>query len=166
MHEFFEVYRLHYSAVFRFALFLTGDRSLAEDLTADTFVRAWIARDRIRDLTVRSYLLTITRNLRRDQLRGRRPHYVELDEGLVDSRPGVDVRVEHESTLRSVRARLKRVSRGDRRALLLYVVREMSYAEISRALGISVGAVKSRVARAREALARTDQIARNGVSQS
>ena len=37
-------------------------------------------------------------------------------------------------------------------ALLLYVVREMSYAEIASALNVSVGAVKSRIFRAREAL--------------
>ena len=41
---------------------------------------------------------------------------------------------------------------GDRRALLMYVVREMSYEEIARALGISIAAVKSRIFRAREAL--------------
>jgi RNA polymerase sigma-70 factor (ECF subfamily) len=61
--------------------------------------------------------------------------------------------VERASALRQVRARLRRVARGDRRALLLYVVRNMSYAEIATALGVSVGAVKSRIFRAREALA-------------
>jgi DNA-directed RNA polymerase specialized sigma24 family protein len=38
MSEFHEVYERHYPDVFRFALFLTGDRSRAEDLAADTFV--------------------------------------------------------------------------------------------------------------------------------
>jgi DNA-directed RNA polymerase specialized sigma24 family protein len=45
------------------------------------------------------------------------------------------------------------VARGDRRALLLYVVGDMSYSEIAATLGVSVGAVKSRIFRAREALA-------------
>jgi DNA-directed RNA polymerase specialized sigma24 family protein len=44
------------------------------------------------------------------------------------------------------------VPRADRRALLLFAVRDMSYAEIAAALGISVGATKSRIRRAREAL--------------
>jgi RNA polymerase sigma-70 factor (ECF subfamily) len=47
---------------------------------------------------------------------------------------------------------LRRVPRGDRRALLLFVFREMSYAEIAAALGITVGATRSRISRARDAL--------------
>jgi len=60
-----------------------------------------------------------------------------------------------------VRARLRHVARGDRRALLLYVVRDMSYADIAATLGVSVAAVKSRIFRAREALA-TPPTPRNG----
>jgi DNA-directed RNA polymerase specialized sigma24 family protein len=63
MDQFRELYERYYADVYRFALFLTGDVARAEDLTADTFVRAWTARERIRQNTVRAYLLTITRNL-------------------------------------------------------------------------------------------------------
>ena len=152
MDQFRELYERYYNDVYRFALFLTGDAARAEDLTADTFVRAWTARDRIRQSTVRAYLLTITRNLFRDGLRASH-HQVPLDDRLEDNGPAVDVRVERASALRQVRARLRQVARGDRRALLLYVIRDMSYAEIATALGVSVGAVKSRIFRAREALA-------------
>jgi RNA polymerase sigma factor (sigma-70 family) len=152
MDQFRELYERYYTDVYRFALFLTGDVARAEDLTADTFVRAWTARDRIRQTTVRAYLLTITRNLFRDGLRTSR-RQVPLDERLEDHAPAVDVRVERASALRQIRARLRHVARGDRRALLLFVIRDMSYAEIAAALGVSVGAVKSRIFRAREALA-------------
>jgi RNA polymerase sigma-70 factor (ECF subfamily) len=57
MDPFADLYERHYSDVYRFALFLTGDRTRAEDLVADTFVRAWLTRDRIRQPTVRAYLL-------------------------------------------------------------------------------------------------------------
>jgi RNA polymerase sigma-70 factor (ECF subfamily) len=151
MDQFRELYERYYADVYRFALFLTSDAARAEDLTADTFVRAWTARERIRQNTVRAYLLTITRNLFRDGLRTAR-RQVPLDERMEDSAPAVDVRVERASALRQIRARLRRVARGDRHALLLYVIRDMSYAEIAAALGVSVGAVKSRIFRAREAL--------------
>jgi RNA polymerase sigma-70 factor (ECF subfamily) len=161
MDQFRELYERYHGDVYRFALFLTGDVARAEDLTADTFVRAWTARDRIRQETVRAYLLTITRNLFRDSLRTAR-RQVALDERMEDTAPAVDVRVEKASALRQVRGRLRRVARGDRRALLLYVIREMSYAEIATALGVSVGAVKSRIFRAREALALPPSSPRNG----
>lgn len=151
MPGFHDLYERYYRDVFRFALFLTGDHARAEDLTADTFVRAWVARERIRHATVRAYLLTITRNLHRDQLRAARPTQ-ELDERIPDTRPSIEVQVQHSFALDAVRARLRRVAKGDRRALLMYVVRGMSYDEIAGALGVSVAAVKSRIFRAREAL--------------
>ena len=152
MDPFQELYERYYRDVFRFALFLTGDAARAEDLTADTFVRAWTARQRIRQETVRAYLLTIARNLHRDQLRAARRHE-PIDDQLADRAPRVDAQIEQASALRQVCARLRHVARGDRRALLLYVGREMSYPEIATALGVSVAAVKSRIFRAREALA-------------
>ena len=163
MDPFRELYERYYKDVYRFALFLTGDPARAEDLAADTFVRAWTARDRIRTETVRAYLLTITRNLHRDRLRATRRD-VELDAEIADTAPPVDVQVEHASTLRDVRWRLRHVAPGDRRALLLYVIREMSYAEIAQALNVSVGAVKSRIFRAREVLLAPPR-SRNGESR-
>jgi RNA polymerase sigma-70 factor (ECF subfamily) len=44
------------------------------------------------------------------------------------------------------------VAAGDRRALLLYAIRDLSYAEVAVILRISVNSVKSRIARARDAL--------------
>jgi len=129
MDAFRDVYERHYLAVYRLSLFLTGDPARAEDLAADTFVRAWTARDRIRHHTVRAYLLTIARNLYRDHLRAGRPLLVNLDEGIADESPGADARVEHASNLQSIRTRLRCIPPGDRRALLLYVVREMSHAK-------------------------------------
>jgi RNA polymerase sigma-70 factor (ECF subfamily) len=154
------IYERYYQDVLRFALFLTGDRLRAAELTADTFVRAWMARDRIRQETVKAYLLTTTRNLHRDQFRASR-RFVELEDSIADTAPSVDVQVEHRSTLQDVRARLRRVARADRRALMLFVFKEMSYAEISSRLGISVGATKSRIRRAREAIVGPMVVARS-----
>ena len=165
MDGFRELYERYYQDVHRFALFLSGDAARADDLTADTFVRAWRARDRIQHATVKAYLLAITRNLYRDQLRSSRQstdREVELQDTIPDAAPGADVHVQHASTLRNVRDRLRGIARGDRRALLLYVLREMSYAEVAAVLGISIGAVKSRINRAREALAASMQRLENG----
>lgn len=151
MDEFHRLYERHYPAVYRLALFLTGSPDRADDLAAETFVRAWTARDRIRYATVRAYLLTITRNVYRDELRAARP-LVEIDDTLTDRGPAADRRFEQGAALRDVRRGLTQVAPGDRRALLLRVVREMPYAEIARRLGISLDAVKSRIARARESL--------------
>jgi len=145
-------YERHYADVRRFALFLTGDWARADDLVSETFLRAWLARDRIHQETVKAYLLTIARNLYLDQCRANR-RFVELQNNIEDHAPSAEAQAEHRSTLHDVRARLRRVPRGDRRALMMFVFKEMSYTDVAAALGISIGATKSRIRRAREALA-------------
>src|SRR5262245_7544643 len=116
MDPFRELYERYHTDVYRFALFLTGDHHSAEDLAADTFVRAWTARDRIRQDSVRAYLLTIARNLYRDELRSRSNHqFTTVDDSLPDTR--VEALMQHAGALHDVRARLRFVAKGDRRAL-------------------------------------------------
>ena len=119
MDGFREVYERHYRAVYQMALFLTGAPDQAEDLAADTFVRAWMARDRLQFATVRAYLLTITRNLYRDRLRAAR-RFVELEDGAGRCDNRTRRRLEHGSVLRDVRAAAGTVSRqATAQALLL-----------------------------------------------
>jgi len=76
--DFSELYERYARDVHRFALFLSGDRALAEDLTSETFVRAFVGRDDLRVDTVKAYLLAIARNLHRD-VRRREPDARRLD---------------------------------------------------------------------------------------
>jgi RNA polymerase sigma-70 factor (ECF subfamily) len=146
---FHELYERHWRDVYRFALFLSGNPTHAEDLTSDTFVRAWTARGTIREATVRAYLLTITRNLWRDMERRNRRH-VSLDAA---GEPAVAAQGDQLAELRWTERQLELVAAGDRDALLLHARDGLSYDEVARRLHISVGAVKSRVFRARQALA-------------
>jgi len=50
------LYRTHAAEVHRFARYLTGDAALADDLTAEAFVRLWTAPGRITG-SVKAYLL-------------------------------------------------------------------------------------------------------------
>ena len=61
--DFHSIFERHAQDVYRFTLFLSGDPSLAEEITQETFVRAWVAPDEISGGTVKAYLLTIARNL-------------------------------------------------------------------------------------------------------
>lgn len=160
MDDLADLYARHHQDVRRFALFLTGDPAAADDLTAETFVRAWTARDRIAAPTVRGYLLAITRNLWRDRWRHER-RLVAFDETA--ERAVTDTRAEHSLHLHAVRRALARVSPGDRRALLLHAWAGLSYLDVAARLGVTLAAVKSRISRARTALIAAGL--RNGASR-
>ena len=63
MLNFLDLYDLYAEEVFRFALWLSGDRFEAEDITSETFVRIWVRFDSIRTETLKAYLFTIARNI-------------------------------------------------------------------------------------------------------
>ncbi len=89
MSDFAEMYSRYAPDVYRFALYLSGNRHEAEDITSETFVRAWTASVTIRTATAKGYLLTIARNLFLEGLR-RKSRHVALDEQLRDPREGTD----------------------------------------------------------------------------
>jgi len=149
--EFEVLYRRYAPDVFRFALYLSGNRSEADDITSETFVRAWTASVPIRTATVKGYLFTIARNLYRHGLRGR-SRQIAISETLPDPDTGPHVRAEHDSELKSVLRALQRLPEVDRAALLMRAIDGMPYEEIARALGLSLASAKVRIHRARLAL--------------
>jgi len=96
MTDFEKLYEDHARDVYRFALYLSGDRAVAEDITSETFIRVWTATARVELATVRAYLLTIARNL---YLHGQRRQWrrTEMPERLLTLVPGWTV---HTSSVR------------------------------------------------------------------
>jgi len=152
MTDFSALYNKYAQDVFRFALYLSGERSEAEDITSETFVRAWTAPGEIRTETVKAYLFTIARNLFLQKLR-KKKRQVELDEELQDTQPGPQVQAEDKAELEAVLAGLQKLSEIDRAALLMRAFDDMPYEEIARALALPLSTVKVKIHRARLALA-------------
>jgi len=152
MKEFETLYRTHASAVFRFAWGLCGDRAQAEDIVSETFVRVLTRAPRIESRTALAYLLTIARNTYLSGQRRRRRE-LPLDESLPAPHTDPISRLHTEAHLAATMLALRDLPEGVRAALLLRVDHDLSYEEIAVALGISVGAAKVRVHRARLHLA-------------
>jgi RNA polymerase sigma-70 factor (ECF subfamily) len=146
------LYKKHAADVYRFALYLSGERGEAEDITSETFVRAWTAPGPVRMATVKGYLFTIARNLFLQGLR-KKSRQVALDEELRDPQPSPYAQAEQKAELRAVLGRMQELPEIDRAALLMRAFDEMPYEEIARGLGISLAAVKVKIHRARLALA-------------
>lgn len=152
MTDFSELYQRYSTDVFRFALYLSGNRGEAEDITSETFVRAWTSPEPIRAGTVKGYLFTIARNLYLQGLRKSKRH-VELDEQMPDHQASPLALAEQKAEFRAVLAGLQKLPEADRSAVLMRAVEGLPYEEIARALGITLAAVKTKIHRARLALA-------------
>jgi RNA polymerase sigma-70 factor (ECF subfamily) len=146
------LYTKYAQDVYHFALYLSGERGEAEDITSETFVRAWASSETIRVATVRGYLFTIARNLFLQGHR-KRSRQVALDENLRDPQASPYAQAEQKAELRTVLAGLQKLPEIDRAALLMRAFDGMPYEEIARALGISLPAVKVKIHRSRLALA-------------
>ena len=151
MTDFDALYREYAGNVYRFALSLSGNRAVAEDITSETFVRVWTARDRLDLTTVIGYLLTIARRL---YLQGvsidRRGGPLEHD--LTDGGPSQAAIAQGRAELDAVLADLQTLAEPDRAAVLMRAEDGLAYEEIGCALGITPGAAKVKVHRARQKL--------------
>jgi RNA polymerase sigma-70 factor (ECF subfamily) len=152
--DFSELYRRYAPDVYRFALYLTGQSSEAEDITAETFARVWTSPEPLRIATVKAYLFTIARNLYRHGRRIQSRH-VALDEQLLDPSLSPPAVLAHQQQFQSMLAGLQQLPELSRAALLMYAVDGMPYEQIAQVLKLSLPAVKVKIHRARLALAQS-----------
>ena len=141
----------HQAAIFAYVWRLVGDRQWAEDLTQETFLRVFDARDRLAEVAnPRAWLYRIAKNTSFNALRRRRrfawlpwnpfsaPAFHEPDA------------LEQIGRRSAVEAALAALPAKYRAPLLLYAHYGFTVSEAAEALAINEGAVKTRLYRARE----------------
>ena len=131
---------------------LLGDPALAEDLTQETFTRAWKVRGQLPGLDKpRAWLYRIATNAARDHLRRRR---LLTWLPLLGDEPALATEGMEEHLVETERMRraLLQLSPDYRIPLVLYTCQAFTVAEIAAALGLSTDAVKQRLVRARKQL--------------
>jgi RNA polymerase sigma factor (sigma-70 family) len=146
------VYERHMPRVLRYLRRRVGD-GIAEDLTAEVFVRAFRGRAKygVQHETALPWLLGIASNLIGDHRRAERRRLATLAKLVGEVDEGADLAVTDGLSPRLV-GELRRLPAADRDALLLVAWGELSYEETARALGVPIGTVRSRIARARQRL--------------
>ncbi len=133
-----------------FALYLTHNRTAAEDLVSRTCVRALEAEDQFQPGTnLRAWLCTIELNIFRSDFR-KPGQFTQTDEQTLD-RPCPPAQ-ENELYLQEVLANISKMSAADQLVLRMIGMEGAQYEEVATALGVPSGTVKSRVARARTKL--------------
>ena len=132
----------------RYARALVGDRDGADDLVQDTLERAVRKFHLWRPGDLRAWLFSIMHNVFVNQLKARRiPSDVEVDETIAAPMSSVGP-----LDLQDLQRALSTLAPEQREVVLLVALEDMSYADVSRALGIPMGTVMSRLSRGRDRL--------------
>lgn len=141
--------------LYRLAYSWCHDAALADDLAQDALIKALARSDQLRDAqALESWLFSILNNCWRDHLRSRREFtdVDDLDEAIVDEAPSPEQRYASRQTIQRVRLAIAGLPLGQRQVVTLVDIEECGYAEVAAILGVPVGTVMSRLARARQAL--------------
>jgi RNA polymerase sigma-70 factor (ECF subfamily) len=151
MRSFEDLYAQYADDIYRFALWLSDDPMEAEDITAETFVRAWLRFRSIRMETLKGYLLKIARNIFLTMKRKARRD-TQLADNYPDPSPGPESMAQAHITLADVKSFLQTLPECDRSAFVLRVLYDLSYGEIARVLEVSEVAARVKVHRTRKKL--------------
>jgi len=148
--------------VYQHAYSLLSDTDLAQDVTQESFIKAFHALKSFRGGSFRSWLLRIVRNSAYDILRRSKRHPTqplfpvdddgeELDSApwLADSDASVQEKVEDKECSEEVRMLLEQLPEAYQNVLILVDLYQFDYTEAATTLQIPVGTIKSRLARAR-----------------
>ena len=166
---FTEIVNRYRGRIYGLTLNLLRNASDAEEITQDAFIRAYRGLGRFRgDSSLSTWLYRIALNLARNRywyfFRRRRHNWVSLERPLGDDSqatfadmvaaqdhdPAQETVASEFSAL--VAACMERLDHKHREILTMRNVLDLSYEQIAQSLGINVGTVKSRIARARENL--------------
>lgn len=155
-----ELFTRHCDMVYNYCFRLTGSWKTAEDLTSVVFLEAWRRRDSAAagNGTFLPWLLRVAADVARHSARSVRRHrqlLAKLPPAVLEGDAASDGPGLYEGDAERQRQTLRvfrRLPKHEQEVLALCVWGERSYAEAALALGIPVGTVRSRLARARDHL--------------
>lgn len=148
-HRFETVVNTYAKDAFRYAFWLCKDRDTAEDIVQESFTRAWKSLDQLTDdNAAKSWLFTILRRENARRFEQYQPKMEALESNEITSQGNYDTSIE----AFVLRQALAQLNKEYREPLVLQVIGGYSMEEIAQQLGLSKGAVMTRVHRARQKL--------------
>ncbi len=153
----------HLDAAHNLAFWIVRNRADAEDVVHDAFLRAFRAFGSFTEGNIRNWLLTIVRNTAYTAMtrRNRGRNVVSIEEAMLErAEPESWAADEHsaedglilQEDGRRVRDALAKLAPAFREIIVLREIEELAYDDIARVLGVPIGTVMSRLARARSQL--------------
>ena len=139
---------VYHQDMYRYAAWLSRDRTVAEDVVQESLLRAWKSLDSLRDdAAAKHWLLTIVRRENARYFERRRLETVDVDDLTPSQEALLADQPDHE--LDDVREAIFGLDDDYREPLVLQVLMGYSTSEIGELMGLKQGAVLTRLHRAR-----------------
>ncbi|MBO6124996.1 MAG: RNA polymerase sigma factor [Bacteroidaceae bacterium] len=153
--EFKQRFMPFHKLLYRVAFHLTGNVQDAEDLLQDTYLKLWQKRDDIREEAVnQAYLVTLMRNLLRDQQRLK--HIDSSAELRNELSPPDERSLEGQIAARDEASQMKnlinQLPKRDKEIIRMHLMEERTYDEIEQDTGLSQGNIRIIVMRTKQKL--------------
>ncbi len=145
----------HLNRVHALAWHMTGDRTQAEDISQETFLRFWQAAPRWSNdggATILTWLRRVATRLCIDERRRKKPIYSDAVPDRPDLTPSADISLVRSEIAQRVQAAILTLPERQRAALVLSYYQHASQSEGASALGVSEKAYESLLSRARSKL--------------
>lgn len=145
-----EIYRLFLGRIYRFIYYLVYDEPLAEDLTQETFMKAWKALPGFstKKGSLQAYLFTIARNLVIDRQRKRKElALTEEAAELIESREDLEKNLIVSEEKQMVKEALSILEPDEKQIVILRYFEDLHFEEISKVVGKKEGALRVEVHR-------------------
>jgi RNA polymerase sigma-70 factor, ECF subfamily len=140
-------------ALRRYATALSGQAALADDLVQDCIERALVRFEQLEDLArIGAWLRAIIYNLYMDELRRRRARGTGVDVEDIANDLAFSTQPQDGTAMMELSRATARLSPEHRQIIMLAGVEALSYRDIATEIGVPIGTVMSRLARARAAL--------------
>jgi|TARA_B110000914_G_scaffold201184_1_gene193315 RNA polymerase sigma-70 factor (ECF subfamily) len=148
----------YWDDVYNFQLKRTNNESYAEDITIESFAKAFEKIKTYNDKFVfKTWVITISKNLHIDQLRKNKIklNFNESDEFniIIESSPSAEDNLINEQKLKSLKSKINKLKPSYKKVIELKYFDELSYKEMSTKLNQPINNIKVRVLRAKKVLA-------------
>lgn len=150
--------RLYRPVILGLAYLRSGSLEVADDLTQEVLARAWQSLPQLRNpAAFPAWIKTMTANICTNWHGGPRAAYIREEpvyEALIDRKPTPPDIVFAAESWREIGNALKALPASNRLALVMHVLEDMSYEEVSKLTGVPISTVDGRIRRARAQLKR------------
>lgn len=137
--------------IFRYALWLCGNREIAEDLVQEAFTRAWKNLHQLKDGNKeKAWLMTILRNENARRFQRVQPDLVDIEDHAWSMSADTGLEPEEQMERRILRKAMLDLEEEYREPLIMQVIHGFSCREIAETLELTENAVMTRIFRAKQ----------------